>query len=74
MRDPKYHAKILALRTDAVMEAVHNSGVGSQRWARLVILSSQVWHKREAHRRRTGAAYPLSRRHVEIVPDTKEEA
>lgn len=74
MRDPEYHAKVLALRTDAVMESVYNSDVGSQRWARLVILSSQVWHKREAHRRRTGAVYPPRWRRTTSVPDTEEEA
>lgn len=74
MRDPKTHAKVLAQRTDAVLEALHTADVGSQRWVRLVILSSQVWHKREAHRHRTGAAHPPRGRHTTIIPDTEEDA
>ena len=74
MRDPEAHAKVLSLRTDSIMEALHASDLGSWRWVRLVILSSQVWHKREAHRHRTGAAYPPRGQYYKIVPDTEEEA
>lgn len=77
MRDPELHAKVLSHRTDAVMEALDDldySDLGSQRWARLVILSSKVWHEREVHRRKTGAAYPPRGQYYKIVPATEEEA
>ena len=79
MRDPKTHAKHLALRQEAVQEALNAAPVGSQRWSRLVVLDSQIGHKRGTHEYGTGWIYllwasPPFWRHTTIIPDIEEEA
>lgn len=79
MRDPKTHAKVLRLREDAVGKALDASTPGSDREARLGVLFDRLL---ELHNPVHGFrrwlydphAAPPYWRHVEIIPDTEEEA
>ena len=79
MRDPKTHAKVLALREDTVGNALDASTPFSDREARLGALYDRLL---ELHNPVHGFrrwlydphTAPPSWRHTEVIPDTKEEA
>ena len=76
MRDPKTHAKVLALREEAVREAevAARRKDSIERWERLTILLGRVRGGNAGHRYRTGWSYdqwttPPCWRHITIIPD-----
>lgn len=83
MRDPKAHAKVLALREDAVHRArtaARFQGLPRfARWDRLTELLGLIAGTRDDHRHSTGWEYliwttPPSWQHTTIIPDTEEQS
>lgn len=82
MRDPKTHAKVLALRWEEVGQAVTIASLRDDFLPRerLVHLRDRIHRANHAHRKATGWDYhssanpPFWVHNNEIIPDTEEEA
>ena len=81
MRDPKTHAKVLAVRRRATGRAVKQAHYRTHRWGRLMVLKRRLKATQKRHARATGWSYEwlttgegLWRHGTEIIPDTEEEA
>lgn len=79
MRDPKTHAKVLALRWNRMYDE-EPSTEGEERRSRLLILRERVAGAVGDHQDRTGWLYcvwlspPVWKHNTEIIPDTEEDA
>ena len=78
MRDPKTHAKVLALRWEALWRTIQGEA-GPDRLERLLVLSSRINGLIEDHQERTGWVYavmpsPPRWQYAETIIDTEEEA
>lgn len=86
MRDPKAHAKVLALRwwavADAQLQLRDKFGIDLKRWRRLARLRDLIHRVENAHRKATKWDYyyytsansPYWKYDGEIIPDTEEDA
>lgn len=80
MRDPKTHAKVLAVRRRAVGRAVKQAHHKTHRWNRLRSLQRRVRTRLGQHTQDTAWSYEwlttgegLWRHGDEIIPDTEED-